>query len=204
MFETTNWTEVRSIPAVSATHGVIWSPDSTELIVDSPGPFNSPETPSNVPIVSATNPAADRTVNIINPILDVGAPNTLTLQCRSVLEWSVTGRLALGCGPYSISSYRSVVTASATDGSGVKIVAPLSIGSTSPAVPLRIYGWQGGARFSPSGSRLVLDAFECPGGNLTAQPCTTRLVLATDTENSALTGLTEPLTGLVTLPVGWR
>ncbi|MFN7148724.1 MAG: choice-of-anchor U domain-containing protein [Microthrixaceae bacterium] len=201
IFTTSTWSEVRTIASSSGSTGLIWSPDSTELIVDQPALEPGTGLPGGVQISSATSPVADRSVTL-SPVLTLpGAPDPVALVCRNVLDWSVTGRLALSCGlPPGLfglgGTLRSVVTASASDGSDTRIVAPTAPGTSGS--PTLIYGGVA-VRFSPSGSRLVFDELQF-GANPSL-----RLVVATDSPSSEPTPLTTllPSTAGIAVPLSW-
>jgi len=187
IFETANWSVVRTIATSGPQYGGFWGPDSTELTprVSSAG--------GGILVYSATDPALDRTFTI------AGQSNC------GVAAWSVvTNRVVAYCGS---SPGFSLVTASAgiasapgLGGTDVRAVAPTTCtGMTLPCV-----SYFPNLQFSPNGSHLVADQVT----NTFGAPATNRLVVIPDSANGTVTPITAPLTafpapGRYVLPFGW-
>ncbi len=173
IFDTTTWAPVRTVTVSMMYSPFKWSPSSSELAqtVDP----NSGTT--DVLVVSATNPAADRTVPI------AGAAH-----CH-LDDWSkVTNRFALDCGG-------SVITASAVDGTDVRAVTP-----SCTAPPCTFYG---NIQFSPSGGHLALGGATYSSFN----PVTisdSKLVVAADVAGAVMTPVVVLPNGYQSFAINWR
>lgn len=189
VYDTTTWEILRVAPV--AADKVIWAPDGSEFTTASSG-----STWTSVRVYSATNPAADRTV-------DFGGRHC------SARDWSTTDRLALACA--AEAGRLPIVTLDAADGADANtILGEACIGAFCYfALPMS------SPIFSPSGSHLAIDEaqWEC------REPCnpaapqskwTSRVVVAPDLDGAATTAITEPF---VTTPqivngfgllVSWR
>jgi len=182
IFETANWSVVRTIAI--ATFGSYWGPDSTEIVFPSPGPAAS------VSVVSATDPALDRTFAVAGQS-----------DCR-VEDWSVaTNRVALSCGSGLVTASAGAASDPAPAGTDVRVVASSTCFGTLPCATRA-----SGLRFSPSGSHLVVG--EWTFTEAVMYPSSTRLVVIADVANGIVTPITDPLAawpgpGQVAVPVSW-
>ena len=174
VFETTTWSVVRTVTNPGFQR--IWSPNSTEIAA---GTGSGPVT-----VTSVTTPANDRTVTI------AGQANC------SARDWSATNRLALSCG----SGIGAIVTASAVDGSDVRVVA---VSTCTVLVPCTFVQYPFGAVFSPSGTHL---AFGETTYTSISPPVVSAvsLVSAPDAASAPVTPIVTTDSTHLALPLNWR
>lgn len=182
IFDTDTGAVERTIPSlISFTYvpgGSPWRPDSTEIMSAPPGDA------SVISVFSATNPAADRTVTIAGQ------------NCSQVTDWSATNRFALACADPGIYT-SGLVTASAVDGSDVRVVAPGTCDYISLPCSSAQY-----AHFSPTGNSLVMTSVTM--SSFSQAGIATTLAFGSDTPHTTLTPITTELgDGQLVFPLSW-
>lgn len=172
VFDTSTWAVERTVPDANWS-GPLWLPDSSALVLVTATQGYDPNPTTEVKFLSLAGPALDHTV-------------TIAESCN-VFDFSVTDRMALGCN-------NRLLTASSIDGSDVRtVVGTCPYGSPQPCSQVMA------AKFSPSGSRLVMSRIQFDNPN----PAVVQLAIAPDQPDAALTPLTQGVTTLVPLAFGW-
>jgi hypothetical protein len=188
IYDTATWTVVRTIPNL---YGYRWSPHSDELAT---GPVSVANPPSSTfSVFSATDPAADRTFSVEGH------------SCSAMEDWSVNDRLALRCSIPNAVYSNGLVTVSAGDADepgGTDVRGVVTTGCTIP-VTLPCPGGFLAARFSPSGSHLVLTSWDFTAFSPSFS-YTTRIAVAPDAPNATLTPITNDGVNVQAMPMRWE